>query len=218
MKKLLAALAFSAASILAVPAGAVTFTVGDANTGPTTTTTLTRFAPGARVFTFEDGTSPFTGGTVVSGASPGQYAVPQGDTSRNFLAVGPGPSISSPATLALSGVSQIAFYWGSIDSFNTITFNGLGQSFNGLAFDGADGDTFRNGREVVFNLTGAEAAALTGITLSSSTNAFELDDVIVGNAVPEPATYGIMSLGLGLIGAALRRRRSITGLTGLNFA
>lgn len=214
MKKLLAGLALAAASMMAVPAGAVTFTIGAPNTGPTDPTNL--YAPGFKIFTFEDGTSPFTGGTVVSGANPAQYSVPQGDMSKNFLAVGPGPSISSPATLALSGINQISFYWGSIDSFNTIAFNGLGQAFNGTVFDGTDAE--RNGREITFNLNSAEASALTGITLSSTTNAFELDNLIVGNAVPEPATYGIMSLGLGLIGAALRRRRSITSRTGLNFA
>lgn len=69
--------------------------------------------------------------------------------------------------------------------------------------------------EIVFNWTG-----LTSVTFSTSGgtfvnaygggggNQFVVDDLNFTSAVPEPATYGMLLGGLGLIGFAARRKRS----------
>jgi hypothetical protein len=42
---------------------------------------------------------------------------------------------------------------------------------------------------------------------------FVLDNLTIGNAVPEPATWAMMIFGFGLIGASARRRRSAQTVT-----
>jgi hypothetical protein len=41
----------------------------------------------------------------------------------------------------------------------------------------------------------------------SSNNYFQVDDLLVSSAVPEPATWGMMLLGFGMLGATIRFRR-----------
>jgi hypothetical protein len=185
-----------------LPATAVTYTVGPIDSGPIDVTSS--FNPGYTLIDFNDGTSPFTGGAVISGTTTGQYVAPAGDATPYFSV---GPSTSSPASLALSAINQLSFYWGSIDTYNTISFDGLSQSFSGAIFGGTDSDVSRPSRQVTFYFSPAESAALTGISLSSSSNAFELDNLIFGSAAPEPATWAMMIFGFGAAGVAMRRRR-----------
>jgi hypothetical protein len=48
---------------------------------------------------------------------------------------------------------------------------------------------------------------VTQVVFSSSGNSFELDNIAVASAVPEPATWAMMIVGFGVAGGALRRRR-----------
>ncbi len=56
----------------------------------------------------------------------------------------------------------------------------------------------------------AKSIWFTGVT-----NYVVFDDVTVGavDAVPEPAAWGLMIMGFGLVGASLRRRRAVAALT-----
>ena len=202
--KVLFVLSAACAMAYAVPAAAVGTSLGAVNSGPVDV--RSSYAAGYKLYNFDDGTSPFTGGGVRSGLVQNQYVPPFGDTTPYFSV---GPSTSSPASLTLSGINQLSFYWGSIDTYNTITFEGLGQTFSGAAFGGTDSSN-RISREITFSFTPAEAAALTGITLRSNTNAFELDNLIFGSAAPEPATWAMMILGFGIAGYTLRLRKRPT--------
>lgn len=195
------ALAAAFASVYALPADAVSSSAGPVNGGPVDITSS--YSPGYTLFDFNGGVSPFTGGAIRSGTSTNQFVAPFGDSTPYFSA---GPSTGGPASLTLSGINQLSFYWGSIDTYNTITFDGLGQSIGGAAFGGTS-SADRISREVTFYFSPAESAALTGITVSSSTNAFELDNLIFGSSAPEPATWAMMIVGFGIAGVALRRRR-----------
>ena len=55
-------------------------------------------------------------------------------------------------------------------------------------------------------LTGTDVANFSSLRLSSTANAFEIDNIAI-NAVPEPGTWAMMLLGFGGIGLAMRRRR-----------
>jgi hypothetical protein len=192
------------ALMAAMPASAITYTVGPIDSGPVDATSS--FAPGYTLYDFNDGSSPFTGGGVVSGTTTNSYVAPAGDTSPYFAV---GPSTSTPASLALSAINQLSFYWGTIDTYNTISFDGLNQSFGGADFGGTDSDTTRPSRQVTFYFSPSESAALTGLTLKSGSNAFELDNLIFGSAAPEPGTWAMMIVGFGAAGVALRRRRKV---------
>lgn len=45
-------------------------------------------------------------------------------------------------------------------------------------------------------------------TVGGSNDQFGIDNVTVGGAVPEPATWAMMILGMGVVGYAMRRKKS----------
>jgi hypothetical protein len=183
--------------------------------------TLTGNVPGvnpysgpAPTYTFDPGSRPLVaGGGFVTGTNGILYAQPYG-SSGYYYAVG--PSTSTTGTIDLSSfadINSISFLWGSVDSYNTLQF--LDASMNILAsfsgndiFDPANGNrTNPNTNPIVtFSLTGTDASDLTYLRLISSSNSFEIDNLLVGS-VPEPATWALMLLGFAGIGVALRRAR-----------
>ena len=148
---------------------------------------------------------------LVTGSVSGQYAAPFQDATQ-YLAVLGGNS----ATLAISpALKALSFYWGSIDDYNTVSFfsgSNLVASYTGSQIpaalsDGSQGNPLNN-RRVSFNFGGEP---ITSVNFSSGQNAFELDTV--SGAVPEPATWALLVVGMGLTGSALRRRRRATSVT-----
>ena len=146
---------------------------------------------------------------LVSGSVPNKYAAPLGDTSQ-FLTV-PKDLSTTPisASLALgTGYKSLSFYWGSIDTYNSVSFyNGatlLGTITGGTLppASGAQGDSLTN-RRVNFTFGGQTADS---IVFSSTNYAFELDNI--AGAVPEPATWAMMVGGMGFVGFAMRRRKT----------
>ena len=122
------------------------------------------------------------------------------------------------------GVSAFQFDWGSIDTYNTLTFrmsmlasNGTmtevvvpgSQAFSSTPANGNQQNANTNGRFTVRADTGE---TLTGLTLASSGNSFEIDNLAVA-PVPEPATWGLMLAGFGMVGAGLRSRRRSSTVT-----
>ena len=159
-------------------------------------------------------TPPTSGGMVTTGTVGILQAQPYGSTG-NYSSVG--PFNTSPGTIDLTSLADIvslSFIWGSVDSYNSLDFLAadgttvLAHFVGDDIFNPANGDrTDPNTNPVVtFNLTGTDASAFSYLRLSSSDNAFEIDDLAVA-AVPEPATWGMMLIGFAGIGMALRRRR-----------
>lgn len=130
-------------------------------------------------------------------------------TGTNYLSVLGGGNAS--ITLA-SGVSEFAFEWGSIDTYNTLTifFDG-GDSITlvpGSNFvNPANGNQFDANTNGLFRVWGDAGEVFSGITLASSSNSFEIDNLAIKGAVPEPATWAMMIGGLALVGSSMRRRK-----------
>ena len=148
---------------------------------------------------------------LVTSSVSGQYAAPFQDATQYLAVLG-----GNTATLAISpALKALSFYWGSVDDYNTVSFfsgSNLVASFTGSQIpaapaDGSQGNPLNN-RRVSFNFGGEQ---ITSVNFSSGQNAFELDTV--SGAVPEPATWALLILGMGMTGAALRRRRGATSVT-----
>lgn len=120
----------------------------------------------------------------------------------------------NPATItAAQGYRIISFLWGSMDAYNTLSLldraGAVIASYSGLDVappaDGNQGAAATN-RRVTFTTDGA-TSPIYGVRFASTQPAFEVDNVAFADtAVPEPATWGMMIAGFGMIGGVLRRR------------
>ena len=219
MNKLLIAGAVSLAAIAAPGSAAVVISNVLASAGDPA------FDPGfaslgqTLIYDF-DGADPAAGAlagdfaVAVAPGTPGVSAAPSGTAAgTNYLTV-PIAQSSGSATLDLGGeFKTLSFYWGSVDTYNTITLfqaDGSSTSFTGsqIGFgvdpDGNQTDNNSNVR-VNFSVIGR---GITSLRFDSTQFAFETD-TFAGAAVPEPATWAMMLGGFGLLGAAMRRRATV---------
>ena len=168
------------------------------------------------VYDFDTSTPTFTGvsgavsifnaansSPVINGASA---AEPFGDTT-SFASVGSNFAPAS-ASIAISGSNNyIGLYLGSVDSFNNIILTdsqGNSVSYSGAQLFNPNNPTGNqgNGGSVYLNFFDT-GATFTSITFTSTGTAEEFDNLTIGSAVPEPATWAMMILGflgLGFLG------------------
>jgi len=161
---------------------------------------------------------------------PGLAADPYG-YGGNFEALQPGGT--AIFEFNGTGVKSFSAYLGSIDQYNYIDILGAGNAVIDQI----------SGSQLLLNHYGNQSAAITnrrvfidglptgatGIEFSTTGIAFEFDDIAVSDtaamptppsgavqfaAVPEPATWGMMLLGVGMIGAGMRlaRRKNAAAL------
>jgi len=147
------------------------------------------------------------GGTIVNGSISGQYAAPPSDTS-NYLAVLGGKT----ATFDLGGLKgYFGLFVGSLDTYNTIEFintiAGTSKSLTGSMVAAMTGtpSTGNQGVGVYYNFFGDNNSDLFNkVALSSTANAFEVDNIATRTAIPTPALLpGLIGMGV----AAWRKRR-----------
>jgi hypothetical protein len=176
----------------------------------------------ATVYDFNSGAKPASyasagagsDGAVLTGNLSGKYAAPAGDSSQ-YLSVA-WPSAAGTQTAAPGGgYNYFGLYWGSMDEYNTLAFYRNGNFIESVT--GANvilagtqlGDQMAAGsnRYVNFNFG---SSTFDTVVFSTNGYAFESDNHAFGTtSVPEPATLGL--LGLGLVGASLaKRRRKLT--------
>lgn len=170
------------------------------------------------VITFDDPTLPAgvevagNGGVVSSG-----YTAPLGDTTPFFVTALTGDSGSAEIRFAdflgNANVSHFSFYWGSIDSFNTLQLfdrsaNQIvtlsGATLLGDLATGSPSDPSAN-RRVFFTLTG-DSQNLGSLRFTSTQPSFEIDTISLAT-VPEPSAWALLLLGFGGLGAVLRGQR-----------
>jgi hypothetical protein len=147
-----------------------------------------------------------------NGAPPGN-SVPF-DTSYLAVLGGGGAGIQF-SLLTDKTVGAFEFDWGSIDGFNQLVIhytNANGTTGKDVITPGtssfpnlANGDQVADGTNGVFEVSATAGETFDGIVLTSSQNSFEIDNLAI--AVPEPATWAMMIMGLGAIGGVLRSRR-----------
>ncbi len=203
MKKILLGAALGLAALVSTPAAAAvifSFTPGGASPsgGFTVINTFTNLT-GITGSGFQIKTPP----SDPNGAPPAN-SVPAG---TSYLSVLGGGS----ATISLGSVTAFQFDWGSIDDYNTLTIASTGGPtiiIPGSNFTNpANGNQVSAGTNGLFTVTGTAGEIFTGVTFSSSRNSFEVDNLAVKSAVPEPTTWTMMLLGFGIVGYSLRSRR-----------
>ncbi len=144
-------------------------------------------------------------GALVSGIA----APPFGDATK-YLSVYTG----GLATLTAPGfMSSLSVYLGSIDTYNTITFNGtngFSKSYGGAdLYVPANGDQFDASTNRRFYFTFDPNDQVNQVLFSSSGNSFEFDNIAINDpvGVPEPLTLSLFATGLA--GATIMRRRRL---------
>ena len=148
-----------------------------------------------------------TGGAVRVG-SASDAAAPYGDTTAFMYVLG-----GTSATLTTPVLKSFSMYIGSVDTYNSITFKGLNgyeETITGsdlVALANGDQTSAGTNRRFYFDFGNDR---VNEVIFSSTGNSFEFDNIAAG-AVPEPATWAMLIMGFGFVGAALRRRQP--GLT-----
>lgn len=202
-------LATAAAFAMASPSfAAVTIDFDEAGTVPND---LVVFESGAGA---SDGQSIGVNAFAFTDSRDGIAARPAFGSTGAFGAVLGSPTAGSFTTFLPQAARFFGFTLGSLDSYNSLTLrfeDGTTQLFEGGQITGGG---LANGNQVIGATNGfvtfrSDGAKIVSADFTSTSNSFEFDNLASG-AVPEPATWAMMILGFGVIGSAVRRRRSVT--------
>jgi hypothetical protein len=200
-----AAAAFAAPASAAVTASVVGF--GDPNALPAGQLLVADFnnagAPEAVLLPGYD--LDLQGATVGVNEGGSGYSGTLPNDPTHYLTI---PGGAKAILSSLAGMTAFSLYMGSPDTYNSIRFigDGVDTTLAGGQLSGGNvSQSWAYGARVNFDFGGAK---IHQIVLSSSSNSFETDNfAVAGGAVPEPATWAMMILGFGTIGALMRRRQ-----------
>ncbi|HSH97165.1 MAG: PEP-CTERM sorting domain-containing protein [Methylophilaceae bacterium] len=167
------------------------------------------------------GIATFTGGAIGLAAGSdysGTAAAPAGTTGTFWTIGTSGYNTGSytPGTVAGLGsitfaqaLTSLSFQWGSPDGYNTASFYSNGALLGSISGSEVPSGYGNGDRSISAFVTFSAAASnpITNVVFTSSSNAFETANFsYVAAAVPEPETYLMMLMGIGLIGFMAKRR------------
>jgi hypothetical protein len=204
----LSAAALSVASASAAPS--ITFNAGSGAL-PTNVSVIENFDD------YPAGITNGTGGYVFNTTSD-EGARPAFGSTGNFGSVLSGGSYS----IDFAPTSTLAFVLGSLDTYNSLTLNFADDTaitYNGGGIIGAvssfipDGNRTAGYANGVVSYSAGAGPQIVGARFSSSGHSFEFDNIAISSgagvglsAAPEPAAWALMIIGMGVVGAMLRRK------------
>ena len=168
--------------------------------------------------------APFLSGDNGNGFGPGGSMQANGADLTPYLTTGTGT-----VTLTFSSNQMyIGLLWGSVDTYNTLSFYENGTLVGGGP--AADGVNFITGSDVLTSPNGDQgmngtvyvninsSVAFNSVVASSSANAFEFDNVAYNASnvapVPEPSTFVVAAFGaLAMIGYGLRAKKGLRSIS-----
>jgi hypothetical protein len=146
----------------------------------------------------------------VTGSQSGLTAAPAYSATTVDMAQYLSAPNGQSATLTFAPMKEVSIYLGSLDTYNTLSFGGPGgATFTGSELGAISGGD--DGNQTAANTNGRFifdfSAPVTSATFSSTGNAFEVASVAGIGAVPEPASWALMLMGFGGLGATMRNSR-----------
>ena len=158
---------------------------------------------------------------IVQDSVSGKYSAPGGidgvnkDTSK-YVTVPAPTTVGGSGYVEVTGLPESNYFglwWGSIDTYNTITFTfdgaSTGESVTGSVVLGVgtpSGDQLAIGSNHYVNFL--DLKLFNGFIMSSSQFAFEADNIAIGkDPSPVPIPAAVWLLGSGLLGLVGIRRR-----------
>jgi hypothetical protein len=151
-------------------------------------------------------------GAYALNTSSGDGAIPAFGSTGNYASVLGGGAYS----LTFAPASTLAFVLGSLDAYNTLTLlfaDNSSTTYNGSEIIGvapppyADGNQSADYTNGVVSYSVGAGPKIVGAEFKSGANSFEFDNIAV-SPTPEPAAWAFMILGMGGVGAMLRRQRA----------
>ena len=207
--------AANAASITILPPGDIGPPAGYGTGATFDTVAAQPYGSTASSGSFLDGGAAFSGSGVVMNnggqGSLGLYATPYGDAT-NYLAVLGGGS----EQIAFSSLeTSFGLYWGSVDTYNSLTFYNGNVSVATISGADVDPPLEANCGQTQYASNGyvliSALPQFDRVVAASSSNSFEFDNVVAGgaSAVPEPSTWAMLLLGFAGLGYAGFRRSKV---------